>query len=254
MTWLLVHRHDPKNPGRVLWGSPAEIEVHVHGEGASSDASSSAGPPPRQRLGRKADGPHTVVIGDRQMMPASIRDLPGIRTDIISRRHLEFWGEVGAVWVEDLGSMNGTYVNGVRIAPHTATRLARGDILSLGGSRKTRVGQPRMNHADAFRYELVQSLATGVGVAAAASGGSKRKRLVKENPNADTPGGKQELPLPASSSVSSSSSCFFASPPLAKKTKSARASKRCRGSCRRRGSFSFSSSINPGVFLSAADA
>ena len=23
----LVHRPDPKNPGRVLWGSPAEIEV-----------------------------------------------------------------------------------------------------------------------------------------------------------------------------------------------------------------------------------
>ncbi len=47
-----------------------------------------------------------------------------------SSRHARLWREDGQVWVEDLGSTNGTYLNKRRLtAPAT---LARGDRLQVG--------------------------------------------------------------------------------------------------------------------------
>jgi cytochrome P450 / NADPH-cytochrome P450 reductase len=48
----------------------------------------------------------------------------------ISRRHLRVWAEGDALWVEDLGSANGTFVNGERIAGRVA--LAPGDSVRIG--------------------------------------------------------------------------------------------------------------------------
>ncbi|MHB8329533.1 MAG: FHA domain-containing protein, partial [Acidimicrobiales bacterium] len=38
----------------------------------------------------------------------------------------------GGLWVEDLGSTNGTWVNAERIGE--VTRLGRGDLLQVGGT------------------------------------------------------------------------------------------------------------------------
>ena len=47
-----------------------------------------------------------------------------------SARHARFEPRQDGVWVQDLGSTNGTYVNGTRLdRPH---RLARGDIVRVG--------------------------------------------------------------------------------------------------------------------------
>jgi hypothetical protein len=48
----------------------------------------------------------------------------------ISRRHARLQRSNGAVWVEDLGSANGTRVNGERI--ETRRRIGPGDLVQIG--------------------------------------------------------------------------------------------------------------------------
>jgi pSer/pThr/pTyr-binding forkhead associated (FHA) protein len=54
-----------------------------------------------------------------------------IDKDTASRRHCAFTFRDGRVWVEDLGSRNGTFLNGVRL--RRARPLLAGDRLTLGG-------------------------------------------------------------------------------------------------------------------------
>src|SRR5574338_641673 len=48
----------------------------------------------------------------------------------VSRRHARFFRQHGAEWVEDLGSLTGTRVNGERIAGRR--RLREGDLVEIG--------------------------------------------------------------------------------------------------------------------------
>jgi len=48
----------------------------------------------------------------------------------VSRRHCAIHGGVDGAWAEDLGSHNGTFVNGVRITEKT--KLADGDLICVG--------------------------------------------------------------------------------------------------------------------------
>lgn len=50
----------------------------------------------------------------------------------ISRRHAAFHVQGGEVEVEDLGSLNGTFVNGTRLEGRV--RLAAGDVVTLGST------------------------------------------------------------------------------------------------------------------------
>lgn len=50
----------------------------------------------------------------------------------VSRRHARIVRRDEAFYVEDLGSKNGTFVNGEPIPPHRPRRLADGDVLSIG--------------------------------------------------------------------------------------------------------------------------
>jgi hypothetical protein len=50
----------------------------------------------------------------------------------VSRLHAVVKRDVDRVMVMDLGSSNGTYVNGRRINPHVEESLSHGDILALG--------------------------------------------------------------------------------------------------------------------------
>jgi pSer/pThr/pTyr-binding forkhead associated (FHA) protein len=53
-----------------------------------------------------------------------------IENDTTSRRHCAFTFRKGRVWVKDLGSRNGTFVNGMRL--RGARPLSAGDLLDLG--------------------------------------------------------------------------------------------------------------------------
>jgi FHA domain len=50
--------------------------------------------------------------------------------EFASSRHVRFEPRRDGVWVQDLGSTNGTYVNGIRI--DGARRLAPGDVVRVG--------------------------------------------------------------------------------------------------------------------------
>jgi pSer/pThr/pTyr-binding forkhead associated (FHA) protein len=50
----------------------------------------------------------------------------------VSRRHARIMKQSGMVVVEDMGSINGTYVNGKRLDPYLPETLNDGDILHLG--------------------------------------------------------------------------------------------------------------------------
>ncbi|RKP53341.1 FHA domain-containing protein [Pararobbsia silviterrae] len=64
--------------------------------------------------------------------------LPGDRVAQLSRRHARIFIEHGEAWIADLGSKNGTSVNGAEVREHPA-RLRDGDALCLGGALAYRV-------------------------------------------------------------------------------------------------------------------
>jgi hypothetical protein len=57
--------------------------------------------------------------------------------DTISWHHAQLWVEGGAPWVRDLGSRNGTFVNGERLTG--ATRVAIGDEIRIGANLELKV-------------------------------------------------------------------------------------------------------------------
>jgi len=65
-----------------------------------------------------------VIIGRDPVHPLSIDDVK------VSRNHLRIFSENELLMLEDLGSTNGTFVNGKRIT--NPTRLRNGDLVSLG--------------------------------------------------------------------------------------------------------------------------
>lgn len=56
-----------------------------------------------------------------------------VQQDSVSRRHCEFFIKDEAVFVRDLGSTNGTLVNGERIASSVATAVPPGAEIRVGG-------------------------------------------------------------------------------------------------------------------------
>lgn len=50
----------------------------------------------------------------------------------VSRRHARIHRKEIGVFIEDLGSTNGTFVNGQRLVPHTLLQLFHGDVIELG--------------------------------------------------------------------------------------------------------------------------
>lgn len=50
----------------------------------------------------------------------------------VSRRHVGIYNEHGTIVIEDQASINGTFVNGTRLAPYLPEALNDGDLLQLG--------------------------------------------------------------------------------------------------------------------------
>jgi len=64
---------------------------------------------------------------------ARYRDDYPHQVNYLSRRHAHLFLKQGVPWIEDLGSTNGTFVNGVRLREQSI-RLEPGDVLAFGGS------------------------------------------------------------------------------------------------------------------------
>lgn len=62
-------------------------------------------------------------------------DLP-VEDEYASRVHAELYADAdGQAWVHDLGSINGTWLNGVRV--RVPTRVYPGDVVLVGRTRYT---------------------------------------------------------------------------------------------------------------------
>ena len=68
-------------------------------------------------------------------LPVSIgrggqNEVPLDKDEFASARHARFESKRDGLWVEDIGSTNGTFVNGARLT--TPRRLSKGDIVRVG--------------------------------------------------------------------------------------------------------------------------
>ena len=110
----------------------AQLVEHFHGKegvAGSSPAPGSLDAAVVIREGAGAGSEHPVdgelILGREQGSADLVLDDPGV-----SRRHARVLTDAGALVVEDLGSSNGTYVNGQRISG--PVEVASGDELQLG--------------------------------------------------------------------------------------------------------------------------
>ncbi|MBB6633549.1 DUF6382 domain-containing protein [Cohnella thailandensis] len=71
----------------------------------------------------------SLVIGRSKEVSQHVDETPGV-----SRAHLELLREVDRWQAKDLGSRNGSWLNGVPMAPYEAYPLARGDSLQIASS------------------------------------------------------------------------------------------------------------------------
>lgn len=88
--------------------------------------------PPWARL---VAGDTSYDIGPNRALIGRARDADVVLPfEEVSRRHALIWRAESQIWIEDLGSANGTEVDGIRIgsSPH---RLTRGDMIGFSGHR-----------------------------------------------------------------------------------------------------------------------
>ncbi|MDA8268857.1 MAG: FHA domain-containing protein [Actinomycetota bacterium] len=81
---------------------------------------------PEDARGQAFDLPDEVTVG---RAPGC-----GVRVDdsFTSSLHARLYRRDGALWIEDLGSTNGTWVNAQRVV--TPVKLGRGDLVQVGGT------------------------------------------------------------------------------------------------------------------------
>lgn len=118
--------------------APAPAGGRAHDHSGDTDDATRVNPsvaPPRQVGVAEIDGTrHTLgaaaVVGRSSTADISIADSG------ISRRHMEIYRRGDRYFARDLGSTNGTYVDGDRLDPEAAgTELFDGALISLGGAR-----------------------------------------------------------------------------------------------------------------------
>ena len=85
----------------------------------------------------------------------------------ISRRHARFIVKVDGVYIEDLGSTNGTFLNGVRLS--APKRLANGDLVTLAE-----------NTVMSFEWEQAAQVADKLRRAARRARGCARKQARRQ--------------------------------------------------------------------------
>lgn len=135
----------PNEIGAVLCDTccAAEFELETAGSqpGGPREAPAMAGPGPGTVVLEWpwADSPVTgqLAIGREESFSPIAQYLDPY--DNVSRQHAEVVVREGTVTVRDLGSMNGTFVNGNRIAGFDRVPLESGDELQFGRDLTARV-------------------------------------------------------------------------------------------------------------------
>lgn len=141
---------------RVLWAVWSEVRTPTAQSagrpvGPGAGRAAAVGTPPAQAhrdkppKGRRGDVARLTVIepkarrGQRHSIAEelTIGRAPGCSLSLAddtfaSQIHARVYRSDGSAWVDDLGSTNGTYVNGNRI--RQATRLHPGDRVQVGGT------------------------------------------------------------------------------------------------------------------------
>ena len=133
--WEVICRLCMTNIASVSPSCPAGDQAPVQSEGGDSAAS----PPDTLTLSRVSDGQALTLrsgttLGRSGETGEFFKDW---RT--VSRAHARVCLEGGAWQIEDLGSLNGTWVNGTRIEPGQAHPIASGDTLALSLACELRV-------------------------------------------------------------------------------------------------------------------
>lgn len=62
------------------------------------------------------------------------RESPGLKDPLLSKQHLTFIRGSSGYYVADLGSKNGTKLNGEKLEPQLGKRLKAGDLIQFGNS------------------------------------------------------------------------------------------------------------------------
>lgn len=74
---------------------------------------------------------HYVVKNNMTLGRSSKNDIV-IKDKFVSKNHLIFLENNGSYYIEDLGSANGTFLNGVRIDPHEPVEIYDNDKIGVG--------------------------------------------------------------------------------------------------------------------------
>jgi len=142
---------------RVLWAVWSEVRGPRLGvqqpqgqQRSTNDATAPAGrpaaPPPPKATRAKRGTPGRLMVLEPKVRKGSAYSLGGELTlgraascsiglpddTFASQLHTRVYQRDGAVWVEDLGSTNGTHVNGRRLT--APVQLATGDRLQIGST------------------------------------------------------------------------------------------------------------------------
>jgi hypothetical protein len=92
----------------------------------------------RQSFGRRLNR-DSMVIGRRDPDTRLCPDIDLWRDHAVSRRHAEITRKDGSYFLTDLGSTNGTKVNGELLKPHEERQLQPGDEITLGERTQMKV-------------------------------------------------------------------------------------------------------------------
>src|SRR5262245_19927865 len=80
----------------------------------------------------KYQGGEFPIVADKQIIVGRSSDLDMVLVeDMVSRKHARISMQGDQIWIEDLGSTNGTFVNGEKIK---RARLKEGDRVLIGTS------------------------------------------------------------------------------------------------------------------------
>ncbi len=132
----------------LLTGGPLRTEPLP--EGVSLPLESPAESPPKRETGAQnlvlqvlTSGRRVVIRSDQEVLVGRLDVGRGIFPQVdltpdggleggVSRRHARIFFQDSRFYIEDLGSTNGTYLNGVRLDPYSPRPLGDGDELRLG--------------------------------------------------------------------------------------------------------------------------
>ncbi|MFN2594555.1 MAG: FHA domain-containing protein [Actinomycetota bacterium] len=101
------------------------------------------------------EGPHAglkVPLSKNLSIGRSEQSDINLEDDLVSRQHAAISNRDDGLWIEDLQSLNGTFINGEQI--HSATRLEAGDHVVVG----TNVFEVRLAESVAHRPSAVRSV------------------------------------------------------------------------------------------------